>query len=404
MPTLLTFLGTARYAQTTYVLGRQRHTTCYCTAAVAHFFRPEKTLVVVTQGAAAMHYDSLAAEIAGVTRPEPVPIPDGHSESDLWAIFDALTDRIGVGAELIVDITNGFRSLPFLSFLALAFLRVAKQVQVRGVYYGAYDARDQQTNESPVFDLTPFVTLLDWTVATDQFLATGDTQPLADRVKEAHRLPWQARAAKERGALPRNLQGVAQTLETLGRALRLVRPEEAMRIAAGLLPQIEAVRGEAESWAKPFGLLLDRTAEDYRPLALAADPRDPAQVAESLRIQRSLVRWYVERRQYVQAIILAREWVISYVIHLLGWDMINDRDLAERLLSTESMLRRQKRGLPLDATTRERLEGAILLWDRLPDLRNDIAHVGMRREPRAVTSIITAARGLPDDLEKLPIG
>jgi hypothetical protein len=274
---------------------------------------------------------------------------------------------------------------------------------VRGVYYGAYDARDQQTNESPIFDLTPFVTLLDWTVATDQFLATGDTQPLADRVKEAHRLPWQARAVGDKSTLPRNLQGVAQILETLGQALRLVRPEEAIRIAAGLLPQIEAVRGEAESWAKPFSLLLDRTAEDYRPLALEADPRDLAHAAESLRIQRSLVRWYIERRQYVQAIVLAREWVISYAIYLLGWDMINDRDLAERLLSTESILRRQQRGLPLEPTMRKSLEGAVALWDRLPDLRNDIAHVGMRREPRPVTSIIAAAQNLPGDLEMLPI-
>lgn len=40
---LLTFLGTGNYKPTTYTLDGQRHTTCYCPAATAHFFHPEKT-------------------------------------------------------------------------------------------------------------------------------------------------------------------------------------------------------------------------------------------------------------------------------------------------------------------------------------------------------------------------
>ncbi|RME96975.1 MAG: TIGR02221 family CRISPR-associated protein, partial [Chloroflexi bacterium] len=181
--TLLTFLGTADYKPTTYVLGDRRHPTRYCSAAVAHFYRPKTTLVVVTQAAEARHFESLADEIAGVTTPVAVPIPDGHSEADLWQMFDALTAHVAEGDDLVVDITNGFRSLPFLSFLAVAFLRIARRVKIQRILYGAWEARNP-ANESPIFDLTPFLTLLDWTIATDRFTRFGDASDLAALLRQ----------------------------------------------------------------------------------------------------------------------------------------------------------------------------------------------------------------------------
>lgn len=401
MTTLLTFLGTANYSETTYVLEARRHTTRYCPAAIAHFIRPASTLVVVTKDAKARHFESLADEIAAVTKPVAVPIPDGHSETDLWTIFDALTSQIDHGTELVVDITNGFRSLPFLSFLALAFLRVAKEVQVGAVYYGAWDARDLSANESPIFDLTPFVTLLDWTAATDQFLETGDSHSLARQLRAAHRLPWQRQPTGTATDLPRQLTGAATTLETLGQSLRLARPEEIMTVAATLQAVIPSVRTEAETWAKPFNLLLDRTAADYAPLALIGDPRAKENQKTSLSVMARLVEWYVARRQYVQAIVTAREWVVSYVTQIMGWDMIAHRQAAEELLNGSARLRKLNVKFHLDAGNQPAIDAAVSLWAKLPDLRNDIAHVGMRVHPRSVSSIIKAAGELPNELAAL---
>jgi len=360
MTTLLTFLGTAPYSKATYVLGKQKHVSCYCPAAIASFFRPERTLVVVTEAAEAKHFEPLADEIASISQPVPVPIPDGHSEKDLWAIFDALTEKIKTGDELVVDITNGFRSLPFLSFLAVAFLQVAREVRVKGIYYGAWDARDPETGETPVFDLTPFATLLDWTTATKQFLVTGDGYALAEQLKEAHNLPWQTREEQQTN-LPRQLNGMATIIETVSRTLRLARPEQTMKEVAKLQDQLPRVRTEAEVWAKPFHQLLDRTAADYAPLALANDPRTQEFVPTSLDIQRNLVKWYVDRRQYIQAVVLAREWVVSYVTLLLDWDLIKDRNDAENLLNASIRLK-QKGQVRLETTNQAELDTAIALW------------------------------------------
>ncbi len=75
---LLTFLGTGNYKPTTYTLDGQTHTSPYAPAATAHFYRPEKTLIVVTDAAEAKHFEALADEIADVTQPVAIPIPDGH--------------------------------------------------------------------------------------------------------------------------------------------------------------------------------------------------------------------------------------------------------------------------------------------------------------------------------------
>jgi hypothetical protein len=51
-----------------------------------------------------------------------------------------------------------------LALLAAAFLRSAKGIRLRALLYGAYDARENDV--APVFDLTPFLDLLEWMFAT----------------------------------------------------------------------------------------------------------------------------------------------------------------------------------------------------------------------------------------------
>jgi hypothetical protein len=198
------------------------------------------------------------------------------------------------------------------------------------------------------------------------------------------------------------LRGAAAAIEGVSEPLRLARPTEMMAAAAKLESVLNTAQGEIAQWAKPLAMITDELRAAYAPFALAR-PMEKTAEARSLFIQRELVGWYVEKRQYMQAVTLAREWVASYTIHALGWDMIADRGLAERLLSTKNELNEPQRGLPLDADTAATLAGAITLWSKVTDLRNDFAHAGMRRQPRTVANLVTAARKLPADLASLPL-
>ena len=68
-----------------------------------------------------------------------------------------------------------------MTFLALAHVRKVKNdVKIERVIYGAYEAVERENPKKPVFDLTPFVSLLDWLGAVTMFLQTGEARPIAD--------------------------------------------------------------------------------------------------------------------------------------------------------------------------------------------------------------------------------
>lgn len=406
---LLTFLGIADYKQTTYVLDNQRYTTCYCPAAVAHFCRPETTLVVVTRAAQAKHFESLADEISGLTRPVAVPIPDGHSEADLWAIFAALTEAVNDEDEIVVDITNGFRSLPFLSFLAVAFLRLARRVRVRNIYYGAFEARNE-ANESPIFNLTPFVTLLDWTIATDRFTRFGDASDLASLLRRGMPSGPLMGADLEARRLGNALKNAAGAMEAVSLALRVTRALETMTASASLVDILQLAGPQVEQQAPPFGLLAERVRQAYQPLALA-DPLARSEWPVNLRIQLDLVGRYLEQGQVVQAVTLAREWVVSLLVYRFKGnsliDLEGERRPVENALNNEVERRRPTPRAPLRPAHDEQLRALPdhqeigKVWDKLTELRNDIAHVGMNLKPKDAAKLRKEVEALYPRLQKL---
>ncbi len=405
----ISFLGAAPAHLTAYYLPDGRaHTAPYFPAALVQFYEVDELIVFVTAGARQMHMAQLAALVEGqVKTVRPVDIPDGRDESELWAIFQAVADAVQPEDRVIFDITHGFRSLPFLSFLAAAYLRAMKRIHLEAVLYGALDAGDKtvQPARAPVFDLTRFVSLLDWLTAADRFVRFGDAVEMSRLLRDRATTPVHLAAAHgdvEAQRMAGLLCGAAAAIEGVSEPLRLARPIELMAAAARLEAALAAAQGELAQWAKPLALITNELAAAYAAFSLT-QPMERAVEAHSLRIQRELVGWYIEKRQYMQAVTLTREWVVSYTIHMLGWDMIADRDLAERLLGAKNKLDKPERGLPLDDATAASLAGAFALWSQVPDLRNDLAHAGMRRQPRTVASLVKAALKLPADLASLPL-
>jgi CRISPR-associated Csx2 family protein len=118
----------------------------------------------------------------------PVRIPSGESEQELWQIFDKMFDQIDPMDEIIFDITHSFRSIPIVATIILNYAKFVKGCDIGGIYYGAVEAlcspnelknMPVEDRYCPVFNLTPFVELLDWTVGIDKFISTGDVRQVA---------------------------------------------------------------------------------------------------------------------------------------------------------------------------------------------------------------------------------
>lgn len=399
MTKLVCFLGTSKYYETVYTFQDRECTTCYFPVAAAEFFQPDCILLFVTKAAEDKHLERLRAELGGRFELRPVNIPEGKREEELWELFSKLTSRLGDGDDVIFDITFGFRSIPVLATIAASYLRVARNVRLQKIVYGAYEAKDQQ-GKAPVFDLTPFLALLDWTTATYLFLQTGIAAPLVERLRQAN---WSSGLR-------------AEALEEVTAAMRLTRPDEARSLAYQFSQALSTLH-LASPAAKPFELLLDQVRDEFARIA----PRSPQpdDLEQELREEYALIQWNFNRGQFLSAITVTREWLVSLLCWHANWTThVTDKNSGQAVPAWrseevrkkgEKALNHLKELATLDEAERAKQIGsktpiAQELWKRnaayaeqlgsawglASSLRNDLNHAGKVHSttPRSLRDIL----------------
>lgn len=375
----ISFLGIANYSETTYNWQGQKYTTHFFPVALAKFTSPQKLLVCVTPTVEKHeNIKKLGDELNSLNITwETIPIPEGHNEQDLWKIFDALTEAVEEEEELIFDVTYSFRSLPILAFLAIAYLKSAKKVQVKQVLYGAYEARNTD-NLSPVFDLTPFVTLLDWLTATEQFVQTGNARFLSELINP-------------RSLHSEVLSEASNTLQTISQAARLCQPFTLMQEVKKLDPALTAAQRELQVNARPFGVLRDQIVQ-----AFAQFHDDGKDVVHQLQTEYCLIEWYYQKGQFIQAVTLGREWLIDVITYRLDepLDFLSDkRKPFEEAISGIALLGKdhpQDRDRKFTKNDLNRFGITLLqweehdmlkqLWTDLKNIRNALDHAEHQRK------------------------
>lgn len=395
---VLSMIGINDYKPTRYTwAGREAKPHHLVQQALAEWFAGANILVCVTSEAK----NKYEQEIRSIPNARPVDILSGKNEAEYWEIFNKIEQEIPEGSELVLDITHGFRSLPILTLLAVSFLRAAKQVRVKHILYGAYDA--SQDGCTPVFDLTPFLSMLDWASATNRFLETGDARRFKDLLMTSPQ---------------KQLKAIGSSLDSFTNALILNRTQEVNQFARDFLKGLE----QAESLQRPpefepLRLLEDRIVRDIRPLA--QENEIFAQFAQ--------IEWYAKHQQFAQAIALAREWMISVRIWKTDGRFsvfTEERTLAENWLNTfakvlqhkskaEKKAEEQGDKAALEKARAKRLEAIppqwldfLKLWQKISDQRNDYAHFAMRKQTITVDSSLQRAKTLVNDLRNAigPLG
>lgn len=365
---IITFLGDRGALETKYCIQGRYYLGRVFAEALHQFCEYDRMLVCVTAKAREKTWPVL--ESLQDTRIEPVDIPTGETTEEMWQTFRIIAGRVNEGDEVIFDITHGLRSLPFLVFLFAAYLKAAKSVKIRAVYYGALELQNRDEGKpSPVIDLSEFVSMLDWITATDRFIYLGLGNGLSDLVRNS-------------------APAVADAINDTSLALLLSRPLGTMEAADRLRCEIEAAKQEDVSLPLPFALLSDKVQNAYTRFALA-DPLSDENTVENLRRQVNMVDWYVERQQYNQAATLWYEVLISLVAYACGLrgEAIldkNQRDKFEKALNnytdppagTLSDAQKCLRDMPN--------AGCIVdLWKKYKGVRNDVAHTEMLGQSRS---------------------
>ncbi len=398
----ISFLGTGQYKEVTYFWDGRECRTQYFPVAVCQFFAPTELRVLATDLAQQKHGEQLKRaldEAGGGARCTFVPVPECRTEPEMWELFDVLTQQLGAlaGKRIVLDVTHGYRSLPVLSLIAAAYLRVAAGIEITKLVYGAFDA--SQDDRKPVFDLTPFLALLEWTSATEQFVRAGNAEPIAALLREAQNTWYRSKRGAENA--PTHLKPAADQVQALSQSLQLLRPRHTWESARRLDAALRGAEPEIDEAAKPFGVLLEKVRAEAQRFV----PDDTAdQVGTHLEVQQKMLDWYLEHERYVHAGLLMRELVVSLVTARAGLDVFNrhEREWVEEQINARSRRQRKEPAAeerpPASRRPIDVAESILELWDPLTQLRNDLAHAKDERPP---ASVIAKVRELAPKVQAL---
>lgn len=152
-------------------------------------------------------------------------IEEGNSEEEIWSIFKIIFDCLQEGDTVYFDITHGFRSSPMLMLVLINYAKFLKGIEVGGIYYGAFEAKDKATDVAPIWDLISFSILQEYTAAANAFLDYGKTSQLIEVTKREIKPHLNYKSAKFEDAkkvdlFVKSLQKVSDSIQTnRGRAI-----------------------------------------------------------------------------------------------------------------------------------------------------------------------------------------
>ncbi len=372
----LSFLGKGKYEPADYLNSESNrvHSTKYFVSYIQEFFKPEKIFVIMTDEAEQMHGSALAETV----QYEKIKIPSGKNEKELWEIFERIAEKVPDDSELVIDVTHGFRSQPMIVLAAATFLKTVKNVKIKSVLYGAFEAKNE-AGQTPVFDITPFLNIMDWSIAVGQFVKLGNAELLQTILEELH-----TTAHKQGQEIkPKQLKNYGAILRKITESFSLNRPAEILENASILADKTSHVKDDVKNlyYAKPLGMLLDKIESNFSPLSMK---KNDLFTPSGFNAQCYMIKYYLETHQFVQAVTLSREVIVSKLCALDNLDPLkrDTREAKEKYLNSLEQINRIT--LNPDGKTVE----LVRLWSRIRDIRNDIDHSGMNRNPTPAKTLI----------------
>lgn len=318
---------------------------------------------------------------------EQIDIPDGNSEEALWEIFDVVFQYVQEGDEIIFDITHAFRSLPMLALIILNYARFVKRCTLSGIYYGAFETlgRIQEVKKmpveqrnAPIFDLTPFVSLLDWTVGIDRFLNTGDASVISDLTAKNIRPILKETRGQDSHA--QNLRKMAQAIFDFAQNSATCRGKELPEAALAVQKNIAHAIQSSEHLVKPLKPLLEKMQTRFQAYQHHQDMLNIFQV----------VKWCSTHNLIQQGLTLLEEGVITDLCQKLGLDADNFDD-RHTVSGAIAIIARKSPQLEHEFNAEHELKLEVIqqhlpsrefvkAFESLRSARNDINHGGYSKD------------------------
>jgi CRISPR-associated Csx2 family protein len=348
-------------------------------------------------------------------------IDEGFSETEIWNVFHTVNSIVRKDDSIYLDITHAFRYLPMMGLVLMNYLKVTKNVTVKGIYYGAFEKLgfasevsklEIEQRNAPILNLLPLFELNAWTEATSNFLEFGNTKGLSQLVKNKTLNQIDHSSNKQKGVLDVKLRDFSKELLYLGSLFSTNR-------------SIEIFEGTVFNKLKNNISELSNSFEKSPSLAplneLLTKVNDKIQPFKEKEINNGFiaVSWCIENGLIQQGITLFQEFLVSYIISKISSDFEQDyknitwratihalivmKEIEEFKYSSENdkMLIESQVYEKLKESTPQNYIAIKGIAQCLSGLRNDINHGGYRDKPMTPENFESQLKGIFTSFIKL---
>lgn len=334
--------------------------------------RPETNLPIEQSG--------LKTQLERMKLPFPViPIknlPDGNDEKEIWMIFEQVFKLLQENDELYFDLTHGFRYLPMLILVLGNYSKFLKNIVVKSITYGNYEARNRERNEAAIIDLHPLSDLQDWTFASANFLKNGNITQLKNLCDQ-------------------NLKPILK--EAKGSNLAATTLKKYMAALERVVNDMNTCRGiniiQGNNINELFYLssqLTDVIIEPLKPvIEKMRDSFTEFMPSPNIKNGYLAAKWCFDNQLYQQALTILHETIISHICESEKWDNIHHRELVSKALNIHINKTGQEGwqcspdqvDLIKEILSNKALAFLASTYKVTTSLRNDYNHAGMRSNP-----------------------
>lgn len=327
-----------------------------------------------------------------------IAIPDGKDSEQMWEIFEVIFDELQEGDELYLDITNSFRYLPMLLVVLVNYAKLLKNVKVKAIFYGNYEARDKESNIAPIMDLLPLSVLQDWTLAASDYLRYGQVEKLFE-LSESSLLPilrnTETRtkdAEKLRSFVTKLKEMVEERTTCRGYAIVGSKNVRKLKCTASEIQKVTIVQ------LRPIFEKIKQSLNDF-------------DAKENVLNCIKAAKWCCANKLYQQATTMLEEGLGTFLCchYQLDYRKMANRDAIFGCISIKT----QNKDIEENKANKELVEkiladdsvwgnkAFVTILQKILELRNDYNHAGFKKNPFSAQKVIETIEELLDGIEEV---
>lgn len=327
-----------------------------------------------------------------------IAIPDGKDSDEMWEIFELIFDELQEGDELYLDITNSFRYLPMLLVVLVNYAKLLKNVKVKAIFYGNYEARDKESNIAPIMDLLPLSVLQDWTLAASDYLRYGQVEKLFE-LSESSLIPI-LKNTETRTKDTEKLRSFVKTLKEMveerttcrGYAIVGSKNVRKLKCTASEIQKVTIVQ------LRPIFEKIKQSLNDF-------------DAKENVLNCIKAAKWCCANKLYQQATTMLEEGLGTFLCchYQLDYRKIANRDAIFGCISIKT----QNKDIEENKANKELVEkiladdsvwgnkAFVTILQKILELRNDYNHAGFKKNPFTAQKVIKIIEKLLDGIEEV---